>query len=136
MCNWSAAATRQNELNKVSQRVSSRASGAALSFGYRGRTFDAWGSLGPLDTSNSTACPSLNDLYPSAAIAEKWAKTSSPFWRWMNPKPLLALNDFTVPIVPLVIHFRPEFLLRERGVRAISSFNYISKLLKPSNELT
>jgi hypothetical protein len=30
-------------------------------------------------------------------IAEKWTKTSSPLWRWMNPKPLLALNHFTVP---------------------------------------
>src|ERR1700735_239631 len=30
-------------------------------------------------------------------IAEKWTKTSSPDWRWMNPKPLLALNHFTVP---------------------------------------
>src|SRR5579885_1520603 len=30
-------------------------------------------------------------------MAEKWTKTSSPVWRWMNPKPLLALNHFTVP---------------------------------------
>src|SRR5215472_967989 len=30
-------------------------------------------------------------------MAEKWTKTSSPLWRWMNPKPLLALNHFTVP---------------------------------------
>src|SRR6184192_1667065 len=30
-------------------------------------------------------------------IAEKWTKTSSPLWRWMKPKPLLALNHFTVP---------------------------------------
>src|ERR1700693_794383 len=30
-------------------------------------------------------------------MAEKWTKTSSPDWRWMNPKPLLALNHFTVP---------------------------------------
>jgi len=30
-------------------------------------------------------------------MAEKWTKTSSPDWRWMNPNPLLALNHFTVP---------------------------------------
>src|ERR1700693_4253386 len=30
-------------------------------------------------------------------MAEKLTKTSSPDWRWMNPKPLLALNHFTVP---------------------------------------
>jgi hypothetical protein len=30
-------------------------------------------------------------------MAEKCTKTSSPLWRWMNPKPLLALNHFTVP---------------------------------------
>src|SRR5574340_663424 len=30
-------------------------------------------------------------------MAEKWTKTSSPDCRWMNPKPLLALNHFTVP---------------------------------------
>src|SRR5580704_1391111 len=30
-------------------------------------------------------------------MAEKCTKTSSPDWRWMNPKPLLALNHFTVP---------------------------------------
>src|SRR5215469_14969276 len=30
-------------------------------------------------------------------MAEKWTKTSSPDWRWINPKPLLALNHFTVP---------------------------------------
>src|SRR6516162_1711799 len=30
-------------------------------------------------------------------MAEKWTKTSSPDWRWMNPKPLLALNHLTVP---------------------------------------
>src|SRR6266851_8533731 len=53
--------------------------------------------LGPLETSNSTAWPSFNVLEPSATIAEKWTKTSSPLWRWMKPKPLLALNHFTVP---------------------------------------
>src|SRR5438067_10184751 len=30
-------------------------------------------------------------------MAEKCTKTSSPLWRWMKPKPLLALNHFTVP---------------------------------------
>src|SRR5260370_20983510 len=31
------------------------------------------------------------------AIAEKCTKTSSPVWRWMNPKPFEALNHLTVP---------------------------------------
>src|SRR5271165_566308 len=30
-------------------------------------------------------------------MAEKWQKTSSPDWRWMNPNPFAALNHFTVP---------------------------------------
>src|SRR6202011_3240091 len=64
---------------------------------YRLVTFAACRPLGPEVTSNSTAWPSFSDLYPSAWMAEKWTKTSSPDWRWMNPKPLLALNHFTVP---------------------------------------
>src|ERR1035441_2706643 len=31
-------------------------------------------------------------------MAEKWTNTSSPFSRWMNPKPFPALNHFTVPV--------------------------------------
>src|ERR1700733_3671114 len=64
---------------------------------YRLATFEACRPLGPLVTSNSTAWPSFSDLYPSAVMAEKWTKTSSPDWRWMNPKPFAALNHFTVP---------------------------------------
>src|SRR5258708_25212460 len=40
-------------------------------------------------------------------MAEKCTNTSSPDWRWMNPKPLLALNHLTVPCsftaVPLLL---------------------------------
>src|SRR6266849_8690654 len=32
-----------------------------------------------------------------ARAGENCTKTSSPLWRWMKPKPLLALNHFTVP---------------------------------------
>src|SRR5579872_2924206 len=64
---------------------------------YRLVTFAACRPLGPEVTSNSTAWPSFSDLYPSAWMAEKWTKMSSPDWRWMNPNPLLALNHLTVP---------------------------------------
>src|SRR5271155_2929434 len=60
-------------------------------------TFSACNPLGPFFTSNSTAWPSFNDLYPSIVIAEKCTKTSSPVWRWIKPKPFDALNHFTVP---------------------------------------
>src|ERR1700730_1833128 len=30
-------------------------------------------------------------------MTEKCTNTSCPLWRWMKPKPLLALNHFTVP---------------------------------------
>src|SRR5437762_13118295 len=39
----------------------------------------------------------VESLVAISQMAEKWTKTSSPLWRWMNPKPLLALNHFTVP---------------------------------------
>jgi hypothetical protein len=64
---------------------------------YSAETFAACKPLGPFVTSNSTACPSFRDLYPSPWMAEKWTKTSSPDWRWMNPNPFAALNHFTVP---------------------------------------
>src|SRR4030095_10579666 len=48
-------------------------------------------------TSNSTAWPSVRDLYPSPSIAEKWTNTSSSPSREMNPKPFSLLNHFTVP---------------------------------------
>jgi hypothetical protein len=41
--------------------------------------------------------PFIQRLVASPWMAEKWTKTSSPDWRWMNPNPLLALNHFTVP---------------------------------------
>jgi len=46
-------------------------------------------ALGALGDSNSTAWPSFNDCSHQPTIAEKWTNTSSPLWRWMNPKPLL-----------------------------------------------
>src|SRR6266852_1960466 len=74
-------------------------------------TFDACRPLGPVVTSNSTAW-----------LAEKWTKTSSPDWRWMNPKPLLALNHFTVPCSFTVI---PSFGL---------SYLVLLDRLQPSNK--
>src|ERR1017187_9391466 len=71
--------------------------GGSASANYRAATFEACRPLGPVVTSNSTAWPSFSDLYPSAVMAEKWTKTSSPDWRWMNPNPFAALNHFTVP---------------------------------------
>src|ERR1700723_3290113 len=56
-------------------------------------------------------------------MAEKWTKTSSPDWRWMNPKPLLALNHFTVPcsltdVLPsfeLFATSRPPPVVKQKG---------------------
>src|ERR1700722_15597681 len=48
---------------------------------YRPTTFSACRPFGPCLTSNSTAWPSLSDLYPSDWIAEKCTNTSSPDWR-------------------------------------------------------
>ena len=81
----------------VSQKMGEPAMAGPPIMNYRLATFDACRPLGPEVTSNSTAWPSFSDLYPSPWIEEKWTKTSSPDWRWMNPKPLLALNHFTVP---------------------------------------
>src|SRR6202163_565243 len=81
----------------VSQKMGEHAMAGPPIMNYRLATFDACRPLGPEVTSNSTAWPSFSDLYPSAWMAEKWTKMSSPDWRWMNPNPLLALNHFTVP---------------------------------------
>src|SRR3546814_15907772 len=45
-----------------------------------------------------TFWPSARLLKPSVRIARKWTKTSSPFSRLMNLKPLASLNHFTVPV--------------------------------------
>src|SRR5271156_3229077 len=74
-------------------------------------TFSACNPLGPFFTSNSTAWPSFNDLYPSIVIAEKCTKTSSPVWRWIKPKPFDALNHFTVPC-SFTLQPRVELLCR------------------------
>jgi hypothetical protein len=49
-------------------------------------------------------------------MAEKWTKTSSPDWRWMNPNPLLALNHFTVPcsLTDLLTFLFKLFVLLDR----------------------
>src|SRR4029450_1622386 len=62
-----------------------------------GGTLAACLPFGPSTTSNSTAWPSVRDLYPSPSIAEKWTNTSSSPSREMNPKPFSLLNHFTVP---------------------------------------
>src|ERR1700754_5338625 len=50
--------------------------------------------------SNSTFWFSSRLRKPLAEIAEKWAKTSAPpSSGLMKPKPLSALNHFTVPVV-------------------------------------
>src|SRR5579872_1247052 len=46
-------------------------------------------------------------------MAEKCTNTSSPVWRWINPKPLLALNHFTVPcsLFTSRFSFRKSYLM-------------------------
>ena len=57
------------------------------------------GSLPALRAAGNLEFDGLSLVKRSVAVrlAEKWTKTSSPLWRWMKPKPLLALNHFTVP---------------------------------------
>ena len=60
---------------------------------------DACKPFGPSLISNSTFWPSLRVRYPSASMAEKCAKTSSPPPSGeINPYPLALLNHFTVPV--------------------------------------
>src|SRR5216683_4435867 len=44
-------------------------------------------------------------------MAEKWTNTSSPDWRWINPKPFEALNHFTTPCSLLTAFPCSEFAL-------------------------
>src|SRR6266853_1579914 len=53
-------------------------------------------------------------------MAEKWTKTSSPLWRWMKPKPLLALNHFTVPCSLLTAYSFPS-----AGNRLSTTLSYL-----------
>src|SRR6202521_5046888 len=97
----------------VSQKMGEPAMAGPPIMNYRLATFDACRPLGAEVTSNSTAWPSFSDLYPSPWMEEKWTKTSSPDWRWMNPNPLLALNHFTVPcsLTDLLLFFLKLFVL-------------------------
>src|ERR1700690_353815 len=61
-------------------------------------------------------------------MAEKWTKTSSPDWRWMNPKPLLALNHFTVPcsltdVLPLLLSYLCFSTASSRNAKEAASVN-------------
>src|SRR5580704_16130762 len=61
-------------------------------------------------------------------MAEKWTKTSSPDWRWMNPKPLLALNHFTVPcsltdVLPLLLSYLCFSTASSRKAKEAASVN-------------
>jgi len=71
---------------------------------YTGLTSSAWRPFGPFFTTNETRAPSSSERYPLAEMAEKWTKTSSPFSRWIKPKPLPALNHFTVPVSFTIPH--------------------------------
>src|SRR3954447_2746830 len=64
-----------------------------------GRTFAAFGPLGPSCASNSTLAPSSRVLKPEPEIAEWWTNRSFPRSSGvMKPKPLSLLNHFTVPV--------------------------------------
>src|SRR5271154_3485162 len=96
-------------------------------------TFAACRPLGPVVTSNSTAWPSFSDLYPSATMAEKWTKTSSPDWRWMNPNPLLALNHLTVPCSLTDVYFLLfKLFATSRPPPAVTQKEAASNLAAPS----
>src|SRR6195952_1947683 len=50
-------------------------------------------------SSYSTVCPSLSVERPAFSTAEICTNTSlPPLLGWMNPKPLVGLNHFTVPL--------------------------------------
>ncbi len=91
------SAIQSNRLHQRKKKADPPLADPPPAANYSAATFEACRPLGPVVTSNSTAWPSFSDLYPSAAMAEKWTNTSSPDWRWMNPKPFAALNHFTVP---------------------------------------
>src|SRR5687768_15192591 len=57
----------------------------------------------PVCVSNETFWFSLNVPRPAASTAEMCTNTSfAPLSGWMNPKPLLGLKNFTVPMVDIV----------------------------------
>src|SRR5688572_13644784 len=62
----------------------------------------------PLATSNETFWPSLRAPRPERSTAEICTNTSfEPSSGWMNPKPLVGLNHFTVPIVTASLLWMP-----------------------------
>src|SRR5690606_10813291 len=65
---------------------------------YSGSTASACRPFWPCTTVKLTFWPSFRLLNPWVWIARKWTKTSSPFSRLMNPKPLASLNHLTVPV--------------------------------------
>ena len=70
--------------------------------------FTADGPLGPSWVSNCTRSPSVNVVKPAAVTADMCTKTSR-FSVAMNPKPLEALNHFTVPVLLMCLLFLSLF---------------------------
>ena len=70
--------------------------------------FTADGPLGPSWVSNCTRSPSVNVARPAAVTADMCTKTSR-FSVAMNPKPLEALNHFTVPVLLMCLLFLSLF---------------------------
>src|SRR6202795_1267371 len=64
-------------------------------------------------------------------MAEKCTNTSSPLWRWMKPKPLLALNHFTVPCSLLTALLFPVSRLR----LSITKLSYLVPFRAPQQSL-
>src|SRR5689334_18540701 len=63
-----------------------------------GMMFSAVGPFGLGTMSKVTCWPSMSSRKPGVAMLEKWANTSAPPPSCsMKPKPLAALNHFTVP---------------------------------------
>lgn len=87
-------------------------------------TFAAWSPLGPWVTSNSTKSPSDKDLKPSAWIAEKWTKTSSPPSCSIKPNPLASLNHLTLPSANVLHHLSTSKIAHQIEKKArIRSFD-------------
>lgn len=81
------------------QEIRKQASRLLLSVNQITVILEACLPFGPVVISKETRWFSFRDLKPSALMAEKWAKTSSPPSSGvMNPKPLESLNHFTVPV--------------------------------------
>ena len=87
-------------------------------------TFAAWSPLGPWVMSNSTKSPSDKDLKPSAWIAEKWTKTSSPPSCSIKPNPLASLNHLTLPSANVLHHLSTSKIAHQIEKKArIRSFD-------------